>query len=102
MTNPSAARPRRSAATTVSEPIVDLRGRLMGTLNDFWDAVSEPLTVDGAPRPRGEWPKTPPTTRTPPKKVRGRGQPRVRLTSHTDVRCFTRSALVRKGPLSPC
>lgn len=27
---------------TDSELIVDLRGRLMETLNDFWDAVSEP------------------------------------------------------------
>ncbi|MDX3458741.1 barstar family protein [Streptomyces sp. ME02-8801-2C] len=27
---------------TDSELIVDLRGRLIETLNDFWDAVSEP------------------------------------------------------------
>lgn len=27
---------------TDSELVVDLRGRLVDTLNDFWDAVSEP------------------------------------------------------------
>ncbi|MEU9144035.1 barstar family protein [Streptomyces sp. NPDC048349] len=27
---------------TDSELVVDLRGRLIATLNDFWDAVSEP------------------------------------------------------------